>query len=281
MKASILNNRTSIDKKPDNSIELQLKSDKNISYNISIYYEESKLYFIAISKDDIRNKKKYENSYSIDEVKKNNYFNLFQKIEDNYDVYDVYKELENFIKQQDINKITLLEKANRLIIIFSFDSFQKSQFELGENGKQKFENILQKLNELEEKAKKKTEENYLLKRQINKLIEENKNLKEQIIKAEIKIQSGEYFFDFWNIDSHYMYTKFGNRSVIEHIKFEENYEKTPNVMATLNGLDAGNDANVRIKVYAENIDTSGFDLRVDTWDNTSIFRVKASWISYG
>ena len=39
-----------IEKKPDNSIELKLKSDKNLNYDISIYYLEDRLYFTGIKK---------------------------------------------------------------------------------------------------------------------------------------------------------------------------------------------------------------------------------------
>ena len=38
-------------KKPNNSIELNLKSDKNNIYDISIYFIEDKLFFSGILKD--------------------------------------------------------------------------------------------------------------------------------------------------------------------------------------------------------------------------------------
>ncbi len=60
-------------KKPNNSIELNLKSDKNANYDISIYFFEDKLYFNGISKDQFENKT-YEKIYSIEEVKLNKYF---------------------------------------------------------------------------------------------------------------------------------------------------------------------------------------------------------------
>ena len=43
--------------KPENSIELNLKSEKDIDYNISIFYIEDKLYFQGTSKDIFENKK--------------------------------------------------------------------------------------------------------------------------------------------------------------------------------------------------------------------------------
>ena len=136
------------------------------------------------------------------------------------------------------------------------------------------------LNEIEEKTKKSEEENFLLKMQLNELIDANKKLKEQIEKKN-KIQSGEYFFDFWRFDTHYMYSEEGDRSSVQHINFKEKYEQIPKVMVGLNGLDTEKDQNLRIKVSASNIDESGFDILVETWDVSAIYRVKVSWISYG
>ena len=68
-----------------------------------------------------------------------------------------------------------------------------------------------------------------------------------------------------------------------HITFEKKYESNPNVMVSISSLDAGggNSANViRIKVYAKNIDTSGFDIEISTWHISTLFEVKVSWISF-
>ncbi len=54
-------------------------------------------------------------------------------------------------------------------------------------------------------------------------------------------------------------------------------------MVSISSLDAGggNSANViRIKVYAKNIDTSGFDIEISTWHISTLFEVKVSWISF-
>ena len=278
MKGPNLDRKSSINEKPENSIELRIKSDKNNIYGISIYYLEYKLYLSAILKDAFPIKKQYKNSYSIEEVKKNKYFNLFQNVEEEKDVIDVFDELDTFVKQHDTNKITLLENKNGLIISFSLDSLKECQFELNESVEQKIENLWLKINEIESKYQ---EENELLKMQINELIEENKNLKEKITQNKIKLQSGEYLFDFWQIRSHYMYSQRGDRSVVEHIKFNENYEITPKVMVSLIGLDTNKGENLRVKVSAENINISGFDLKVSTWDSSAIYRAKVSWISYG
>ena len=281
MKEITFENDSLFDKKPKKSIKLKLKSIQNNDYHVSIDYVKDKLYINALSNDDFSNKKQYEKSYSIEEVRKNKYFNLLDKIEDEDDVYDVYDELDTFVKQHDTNIIKLLEKENKLIIIFPLDSLKECQFELIESQEKKLENIWNKINEIEEKTKKNDEENSSIKMQINELIKENNHLREEIIKKEIKIQSGEYLFDFWGIESHYMYYQTGDRSAIKHINFDNYYENIPKVMVSLSGLDTEKKENIRIKVHAENIDIYGFDLRIETWDVSGIYRVKASWISYG
>ena len=72
----------------------------------------------------------------------------------------------------------------------------------------------------------------------------------------------------------------GERSVTIHINFDKKYEKIPKVMVSISLLDTEKNTNLRINVYAEHINTSGFDLIIYTWDDTRIFRIKATWISF-
>ena len=130
--------------------------------------------------------------------------------------------------------------------------------------------------------------------------EQNKNLKELILQNDIKIenlnkyinqitptndmniQSGEYYGDFYTYDNNYKYMMYSNgeRTVTKRIYFDKKYKKTPKVMVSFSLLDTEKDTNLRISVFPEHIDISGFDLTIYTWDNTKIFRVKAIWISY-
>ena len=125
------------------------------------------------------------------------------------------------------------------------------------------------------------DENTLLKSHINEIKEENKELKKHSHKA-IKIQSGEYYADFFDLDEyHYMYEGTDYRSYKYYITFNEKYENVPNVMVSISQLDTDSETNLRIDVSAENIDTSGFYCTIMTWHNTKIYRVKVSWISFG
>ena len=51
-------------------------------------------------------------------------------------------------------------------------------------------------------------------------------------------------------------------------------------MVSLSLLDTEKNTNLRINVYAEHIDTSGFDLRIATWHDTKLYRITATWIAF-
>jgi len=93
-----------------------------------------------------------------------------------------------------------------------------------------------------------------------------------------KIQSGEIDEGLYNTN---LWKSSGDRSVLRHIYFNEKYETTPQVLVSLSGLDICNEKNARVKVYAENIDINGFDIKIFTWGDSSLWRIKVSWISFG
>jgi hypothetical protein len=253
--------------KPNNSIELNLISDKNINYDVSIFYIEDKLYFQGTKKEQIENKT-YEKIYSIEEVKSNKYFYMHENVK------EVFEELNLIIRNcKNLNEIKLLEKENGLLIIFPLNTLKIKEciFELNEvilENDAKFDLIIKKLNEINEET--------------NQLKKENEKLKEIIKKQNNNIQTGEYIASFPD-GKHYMNTKKEYRSAEQHITFGKKYETKPNVMVSISSLDAGggNSANViRIKVYAKNIDTSGFDVEIQTWHTSTLFEVKVSWIAF-
>ena len=264
-------------KKPNNSIELNLKSDKNNIYDISIYFIVDKLFFSGILKDQFEDKT-FQKIYSIDEVKLNNKFFYIHE-----NVKEVYDELKIIIKNyKDINEIKLLEEKKKLIIIFPLNTLKIKEclFEINEiilSNNEKFEKITDKLKEIQDKF---IAENNLLKEQINAIKIENKELKEQISKNNINIQSGEYIAEFPCLQ-HYMNKDEGYRTFTQHINFEKKYETIPHVMVSISTLDACTfNKNIRVMVKAANINTSGFDVQIITWMNSSLFLVKVSWLSY-
>lgn len=290
-------------KKPDNSIELELNSDKNINYDISIFYMKDKLYFEGITKGQLENKK-YEKIYSLKEVKCNKYFYPHESAK------EVFDELNLLIKNyKDIKEIKLLEEKDKLIIIFPLKTLKIKEciFEINEiilSNEERFDKIMNRLKEMQDKfmeentllkneingikkenekfkemQNKFVEENNLLKKEINEIKKENKELKEQKANKNINIQTGEYYFDF-PCGKHIMNTGTDRRLAIQHIKFEKAYESIPHVMVSLSYLDANANACIRVDLQAINIKTSGFDIEIRTWLDSSLFGVRVSWISF-
>lgn len=143
--------------KPDSSIKFNLKSDKNLDYDISIYYIEDMLYFSGVANDIFQNKT-FEKKYSY----------LHESIK------EVYDELDALVKNyKDINEIKLLEETNKLIIIFPLNTVKIKEciFEIDElflKTEQKYEKVFNKLKEMLDKI---LDDNNLLKKEINELKE--------------------------------------------------------------------------------------------------------------
>ena len=263
--------------KPNNSIELNLKSTKDKNFNISVYYIEDKLYFNGISKEEFLFQKKYEKIYLINEIKINKFFLAHDSVK------EVFDELDLLIKNyKDKNEIKIIEDTNKLILVFPLNTLKVKEclFEINEiplNTDKKLDLIALKLKEIQENHIK---ENINLKNQINELKEENKQLKQEILKNKIKIQTGEYFAEFpWN-SGHYMNSNSGSRSFTQHINFPESYDKKPNVSVSIKGLDSDKNANLRVNTKAINITNSGFDIEIDTWEDSALYNVRGSWISF-
>ena len=115
----------------------------------------------------------------------------------------------------------------------------------------------------------------------NKIQNLNILLKEIIQNNNINIQSGEWYVEFFAYNEYmHMMNSRGERSITKHIEFDVKFKKTPKVMVSINLFDTDRGTNLRVNVYAEHINTSGFDLRIATWDDTKLYRLRASWISF-
>jgi hypothetical protein len=136
--------------------------------------------------------------------------------------------------------------------------------------------------EFKEKEGKLFDEIYFLNNQINEIKIQNKELKELIFQNDIKLQSGDYLADFLSPESEYKYMmdSTGWREFKHHINFDVKYEKKPQVIVSINQLDNDKNKNLRINVFAADIDISGFDLKVQTWDDTSICSARIAWFAF-
>ena len=226
-----------------------------------------------------------ENKISIKDIKENISFNLIIKEKcigkeytfeislkkKNYNNNDIIGLLCNKMNELEIKNINLDSKVNELEEEKNNLNSKVNELET------KNDNLNFKVNELEE------EKNNLIS-EINKLnndfsaLENKNNILEEKLET-INIQTGEYNTYFPGKEI-YMRRGHGERSFIGHIDFNKKYESIPYVLTSLSALDAGDNRNIRISVNAFNITTTGFDIKIYTWADTSIYYVRVSWISF-
>jgi hypothetical protein len=65
------------------------------------------------------------------------------------------------------------------------------------------------------------------------------------------------------------------------IRFEQTFSHPPVVQVGLVGIDASKDDNLRLRLRAEAITSSGFTLHAETWLNTKIWSIEVSWLAIG
>ena len=73
----------------------------------------------------------------------------------------------------------------------------------------------------------------------------------------------------------------GGREWVKTITFSKAFNMPPKVMIALSMLDIGVDANIRARMWTQNITEESFDLVYSTWDNTTVFTLGANWLAFG
>lgn len=73
----------------------------------------------------------------------------------------------------------------------------------------------------------------------------------------------------------------GSRTFRTHVAFDVPFGNVPMVHVGLSGFDIDNADTARLSVHAEAISDSGFDLVVDTWRGTRVYKVEVSWLALG
>jgi len=68
---------------------------------------------------------------------------------------------------------------------------------------------------------------------------------------------------------------------VNHVNFTQPFTIAPTVHVGIVGIDLDHGANQRLKVFAQNITTTGFDMVFSTWANTKVWGVEASWLAIG
>lgn len=71
------------------------------------------------------------------------------------------------------------------------------------------------------------------------------------------------------------------RSFVQYIPFDSPFANVPLVHAGITGFDIDNRDTGRLSVGIEGISNSGFNIVVQTWMNTRVYKVEVSWFALG
>ena len=72
----------------------------------------------------------------------------------------------------------------------------------------------------------------------------------------------------------------GPRTFLLEVNFLNPFESRPQVLVTVNVLDADKATNVRYNVEATAISRDGFTIKITTWDDSKIYGIGGNWIAY-
>ena len=82
-------------------------------------------------------------------------------------------------------------------------------------------------------------------------------------------------------DSGPMWTDRGERWAEKTIHFETPFDKPPQVMLSIEMIDADHSTNMRLQLRAEDVRRGSFKAVAYTWSDTRIGRLSVSWLALG
>jgi hypothetical protein len=72
----------------------------------------------------------------------------------------------------------------------------------------------------------------------------------------------------------------GERTMTIDIKFENPFNKKPQIVLSVTQIDSDKDSNCRYNVEAISISRDGFTLKVHTWGDSKLFSVSGYWVGF-
>lgn len=78
-----------------------------------------------------------------------------------------------------------------------------------------------------------------------------------------------------------MWTGSGPRDLRKTVEFTEKFHSVPVVHISLSMWDMDQKTNMRAQISAEDVTAEGFTILFQTWGDTRIARVRASWLVIG
>lgn len=98
-----------------------------------------------------------------------------------------------------------------------------------------------------------------------------------------RIEGGRKYYNYNDIDDWKLSDGEGSRRYTDDIEFRESFVHRPEVLVSISAFDIYKEKNSRLTAHApkEKITKAGFELAIDTWEDTRVYAVSVSWIAYG
>ena len=255
-----------------NFISIELKELEN-KMNKENTLLKTKINEINIQNNDLKQQIIKNITIKAKEIEDKNYEQIISL---NKTIYSISIQ-NNELKEQILNNISIKLKESEKKYNEENDLLKAQINEINLQNNILKDLMIDKLKEIDDKN---TQEFFSLRNQINEINIQNNDLKQQISITDFKIQSGEYYKNFIDSEYDYMYNSRDWRTFSYHINFEKEYERPPKVLVFLNNLYSDSNKNLRVSIFSSNIDTSGFDLNIQTWEDSSIYGFRIIWFSF-
>lgn len=93
-----------------------------------------------------------------------------------------------------------------------------------------------------------------------------------------QVLTGTYRFDK-KLANYTLDKESGDRSMEMEVTFAKPFESKPEVLVSVNYLDADKDLNLRYEVKTLSVSRDGFAVQVKTWGDTKIFAIGGGWMA--
>ena len=98
--------------------------------------------------------------------------------------------------------------------------------------------------------------------------------------SQTQVQSGTWKVHSTTTPSYTLHENQGERSVIISVPFLKPFETKPDVILTVNHMDAEAKTNVRYTVKAVTVTRDGFTVQVSTWEDSKIYGITGYWLAH-
>ncbi len=98
--------------------------------------------------------------------------------------------------------------------------------------------------------------------------------------SQTQVLSGTWGANNTTTPSYTLHEHEGERSVVISIPFLKPFETKPDVILTVNHMDAEAKTNVRYTVRALTVTRDGFTIQISTWAETKIYGITGYWLAH-